>query len=159
MLENLSLDDALVTAAPFGPILELLLAEYAGGWMSEVFSQGSAERLLKEAKARANYVIVDSPPLTAVVDTIPLARRVDDVLIVSRIGVTRLDNLRKLAEFLASNGITPVGFALVGTGRPDAGYYYHEEEEKSFGEVRLGTATERVLAPVRRRRRSTERTG
>ncbi len=157
ILENLSLDDALVTAAPFGPNLELLLAEYAGGWMSEVFSQGGAERLLKEAKARADYVIVDSPPLTAVVDTLPLARRVDDVLIVSRLGVTRLDNLRKLAELLASNGITPVGFALIGTGRPDSGYYYHEEQDRSSGDERIAAATEKVLAPVRRRRRTPER--
>ncbi len=124
LLDNVSLDDALITTSTFGANLKLLLADYSGGWMSELFSLHAAERLLAEAKMRADYVIVDSPPLTAVVDTLPLARRADDVLIVSRLGVTRLDNLHELAELLAANGISPVGFALVGSPRPEGDYYY-----------------------------------
>jgi capsular exopolysaccharide synthesis family protein len=125
LLENVSLDDALMTTAPFGPNLKLLLAEYAGGWMSELFSLHAAQRLLEEAKQRADFVILDSPPLTVVVDTLPLARAVDDVLIVTRLGVSRLDKLQELAELLASNDIVPVGFTLVGTPRPESYEYYH----------------------------------
>jgi succinoglycan biosynthesis transport protein ExoP len=124
LLEDVALDDALLTTTPFGPNLQLLLADYAGGWMSELFSLHAAQRLLEEAEARADYVIVDSPPLTAVVDTLPLARSVDDVLVVARLGVTRIDKLQELAELLAGNGIIPVGFALVGTPRPENEYYY-----------------------------------
>lgn len=129
MLENVSIDDALITTAAFGPSLKLLLADYKGGWMSELFSLHAAQRLLSAAKARADYVIVDSPPLTTVVDTLPLARQVDDVIVVARLGVTRLDRLPELAELLASNGITPLGFALIGTERMESGYYYHDEDD------------------------------
>jgi succinoglycan biosynthesis transport protein ExoP len=125
LLEDVSLDDALVSTTPFGPNLQLLLADYAGGWMSELFSLHAAQRLLDDAAARADYVIVDSPPLTAVVDTLPLARSVDDVLVVARLGVTRLDKLQELAELLSGNDIIPVGFALVGTPRPENDYYYN----------------------------------
>ena len=117
LLENISMDEALRDDGSFGPSLELLLADYKGGWMSELFSLHAAQRLLAAAKARADYVIVDSPPLTTVVDTLPLARQVDDVLIVTRLGTTRIDKLPELAELLASNGITPLGFALIGTER------------------------------------------
>ena len=129
MLENTKIEDALITTPAFGPSLQLLLADYKGGWMSELFSLHAAQRLLAAAKARADYVIVDSPPLTTVVDTLPLARQADDVLIVARLGVTRNDKLPELAELLASNGITPLGFALIGTDRTES-YYYHEEDEE-----------------------------
>jgi Mrp family chromosome partitioning ATPase len=84
--------------------------------------------MLDQATELAGYVIVDSPPLTAVVDTLPLARQADDVLIVSRLGLTRLDRLRELAELLASNEISPVGFVLVGTPRRQSSYYYEDLE-------------------------------
>lgn len=158
LLENVALDDALVTAAPFGPNLQLLLADYAGGLMSELFSLRAAQRLLEEAKSRADYVIVDSPPLTAVVDTLPLARKVDDVLIVSRLGLTRLDRLQELAELLASNDIAPVGFALVGTPRPETGYYYYSEDAAPPGDIRNAAPTEAPASALRRKREA-ERTG
>jgi receptor protein-tyrosine kinase len=129
LLENTTLEEALVTTDSFGPSLELLLADYKGGWMSELFSLHAAQRLLATAKARADFVIIDSPPLTTVVDTLPLARQADDVLIVTRLGTTRIDKLPELAELLASNGITPLGIALIGTDRRESGYYYHDSED------------------------------
>jgi capsular exopolysaccharide synthesis family protein len=129
LLENTTLEEALVTTDSFGPSLELLLADYKGGWMSELFSLHAAQRLLATAKARADFVIIDSPPLTTVVDTLPLARQADDVLIVARLGTTRIDKLPELAELLASNGITPLGIALIGTDRRESGYYYHDSED------------------------------
>ncbi len=136
LLGDVSIDDALITTTPFGPNLQLLLADYAGAGMSELYSLHTAQRLLGDAKARADYVIVDSPPLTAVVDTLPLARTVDAVLVVTRIGLTRLDKLQELAELLAGNDIVPVGFALVGTSRPESDYYYHSTGPGGPGEVR-----------------------
>jgi capsular exopolysaccharide synthesis family protein len=129
LLENTTLEEALVTTESFGPSLELLLADYKGGWMSELFSLHAAQRLLATAKARADFVIIDSPPLTTVVDTLPLARQADDVLIVTRLGTTRIDKLPELAELLASNGITPLGIALIGTDRRESGYYYQDSED------------------------------
>ena len=128
LLENVSLSEALLSTNAFGPNLELLLADQRGEWMGELFSLRTAERLMNEATALADYVIIDSPPLTAVVDTLPLARQVDDVVIVTRIGVTRLDKLQELSELLASNHIDPVGFALLGAPRPEGSYYYTERD-------------------------------
>jgi Mrp family chromosome partitioning ATPase len=61
-----------------------------------------------------------------VIDALPLARMVDDVLIVVRLGKTRLGSVRQLGELLAENGIKPAGFAVVGTPRPSrSGYHYY----------------------------------
>jgi capsular exopolysaccharide synthesis family protein len=126
LIENIALEDALVSAPGHGSDLQLLLADYEGGWITELFSLPSARRLIEEAKRMADYVVVDSPPLTEVIDALPLARMVDDVLIVVRLGKSRLGRIHQLGELLAENGIKPAGFAVVGTPRPGrADYHYY----------------------------------
>jgi Mrp family chromosome partitioning ATPase len=117
LLESVRLEDALVTARPYEQ-LGLLLADYEGGWITELFALDAAARLIEEARELADWVIVDSPPLTEVVDALPLARLVDSVLIVTRIGGSRLSAIRRLGELLAENGIKPAGFAVVGVAKP-----------------------------------------
>ena len=126
LIDSVALEDALVTSPALGPNLGLLLADYEGGWISELFALPSARELIDHAKELADYVIIDSPPLTDVVDALPLASYVDDVLLVVRIGGTKLAKLAQLGELLAENAIKPAGFAVVGTPRPkrkDYAYY------------------------------------
>lgn len=125
LIESVALEDALVTTDQFGPNLGLLLADYEGGWISELFALPSARALVEEAKVIADYVIIDSPPLTDVVDALPLANYVDDVLLVVRLGRTHLAKLSHLGELLAENGIKPAGFAVVGTPRPTRSDYHY----------------------------------
>lgn len=132
LIESMTIEDALIDADSLGlPNLYLLLAENEGGWISELFSLPTALEMLERARLLADYVIVDSPPLTDVVDALPLARNVDDVLIVVRPGTTRLSKLIQLGELLAENGIRPMGFAVVGTkppGRGESTYYFDHRE-------------------------------
>ena len=132
LIESVSLEDALIDGDAFGlPNLKLLLAENEGGWISELFSLPTAMDLLERAKELAEYVIIDSPPLTDVVDALPLARNVDDVLLVVRPGTTRISKLVQLGELLAENGIRPMGFTVVGTpppGRGESTYYFERGE-------------------------------
>jgi Mrp family chromosome partitioning ATPase len=135
LLENASVDDSVVSKRVFGRHLKLLLADRRGAWTSELFSPSAAERLVREAKGWAEFVVIDSPPLTAVIDALPLAREADNVVIVTRPGITRLDKLHELAELLNSNGITPLGFALIGAPQSETGYAYYESEEPSEEEL------------------------
>jgi capsular exopolysaccharide synthesis family protein len=123
LLEDVFLDSALVPVPTFESNLRVLLANYSGGWISELFALPTARALLEEAREIADYVILDSPPLTDVIDALPLAKHADDVLVVSRIGKTDLRKLAQLAELLAENEIKPAGFVLVGTPRPSRSAY------------------------------------
>ncbi len=125
LLENASLEEALVTTPATGPDLRLLVADYEGSGISELFSLPAAERLIEEARELADYVIIDSPPLTTVIDALPLARMAGGVLIVTRLGTTRLDRLHELAELLVANDIKPVGLAVLGVARSEEGGYYY----------------------------------
>jgi succinoglycan biosynthesis transport protein ExoP len=134
LLDNAKIEDTLVTSEAYGPTLGFLLADQSGGWTTELFSLPAAQRMVEDAKRLADYVIIDSPPLNDVVDALPLTRSVDDVLVVVRLGRSRIDRITRLAELLANNGVKPAGFAVIGTDRPGRfDYSYYGESESRNG--------------------------
>jgi capsular exopolysaccharide synthesis family protein len=149
LIENTTLAESLIPSTTYGPNLRLLLSDYEGGWIAELFSIPTAERMIQDARRMADFVIVDSAPLNEVVDALPLALLADEVLIVVRLGITRLDKLTQLAEQLAENGVRPVGFAVVGTPRPKRSqYHYHAEPDgnsQDGGERQLLSQARRSL--------------
>jgi len=133
LLGRTKLSEALEGIPAYGGHLKVLVDDKAGSEFAELLSLPAARRLLEEAQGLADYVIIDSPPLVDVVDALQLAHHVDAVLIVARLGQSRINKIRQLAEMLAGNGIRPVGFALIGVPRSDSdsyGYYAGESDRK-----------------------------
>jgi MinD-like ATPase involved in chromosome partitioning or flagellar assembly len=102
----------------------------ADDWLAEVLSLPAAEALLEDAKRLADYVVLDSPPLTQVIDAMPLARQVDDVVIVVRLGSSNLTQLAHLGDLLEQNSIRPAGFVVVGGPAPEESSYYREAQRR-----------------------------
>jgi succinoglycan biosynthesis transport protein ExoP len=125
LVESVALRDALVTTPTFGSNLAILLADYEGGWISDLFALPAARELIAEARRMADFVIIDSPPLTDVIDALPLVDYVDDVVLVAGVGKTHLRKLAQLGELLAEYGVRPAGFAVVGTPRPRRSDYHY----------------------------------
>jgi capsular exopolysaccharide synthesis family protein len=124
LLGTVSLEEALVSARPFGDDLRLLLVRQADELLTELLSLPKARSVLDDAERLADFVIIDSPPLTEVIDALPFAARVDDLVIVCRLGATKLTQLGRLSDLLYENSIDPTGFALVGVGGSDVSTYY-----------------------------------
>lgn len=148
LLEMASFEDALVTTAAYRQYLRLLLADEIGaasGSVADRLFLPAAQRLVTEAKARADYVIIDSPPIAEVIDALPLAQLVDDVLVVTHLGRTQLPKLRDLGELLARHGVEPIGFAVVGVPESSVqGYYYAAYKPKE--PRRAGTEQEQGVS-------------
>ena len=130
LLGNAPLREALVSVPPFGDTLRVLAVDRAHDALAEVLSLPAATKVLEEARQLADFVVVDSPPLTEVVDALPLARQVDEVLLVVRMGSSNLSRLQRLGELLAQNGITPTGFVVVGVGSSEETSYYLSAREQ-----------------------------
>jgi len=114
--------DALVPVGGEDSTLRVLLTSPGDHPTADVLSHVSAETLLQQARKLADWVIIDSPPLNHVAETLTIARIVDDVLLVVRIGKTNSRDLDELAEMLVQQGITPTGFVTLSRqSRP--GYY------------------------------------
>ena len=134
LLGEVPLADALVTTELLGDDLRVLPAVRASDRISELLSLPVARKLLEDARQVADVVVLDTPPLTEVIDALPLARYVDDVLIVCRLGSTNLDRLTRLSDVLDQNAIEPTGFVLVGAGSSDEESYYMAGRQESFDE-------------------------
>ena len=114
--------DALLPVGGEDSKLKVLLTSPDEAPAADVLSHLSVDTLLLQAQRLADWVIVDSPPLNHVAETLALARGVEDVLIVARIGHSNTRDLTELAEMIAQQGITPAGFVLLG-GHARSGYY------------------------------------
>ena len=127
LLEESSLEDALVADDRY-PGLELLLADVTGPSVAELISLPMTRKLVDRAAMRADFVIIDSPPLTEVIDALPLAAHVDEVVMVVRLGQSVLRQTEELGQLLASAGVTPAGVAVVGVERRRRHYYYATDD-------------------------------
>jgi capsular exopolysaccharide synthesis family protein len=124
LIRQVALEDALITTEEYGPDLQLLLVDRPGLATADRLSLPTARQLVADAEQLADYVVIDSPPLTEVIDALPLAQEVAQVLLVARLGRTKLRKLTELGEILAQNGVRPAGVALIGVERSKSGYYY-----------------------------------
>ncbi|HTU95311.1 MAG TPA: Wzz/FepE/Etk N-terminal domain-containing protein [Solirubrobacteraceae bacterium] len=114
-----TLERALVTTKRY-PGVRFLLAEgmRSKGTTGDALFLPSATTMLREANELADFVIVDSPPLLAVIDALQLAREADLVLLVAQLGRTDLRRLEALGSLLAEAHIDPAGIALIGATAP-----------------------------------------
>lgn len=144
LMGEAKLDEGLVAVKPFGNELRLLPVDRPDDHLSELLSLPVASGLLDEARRLADYVIIDSPPLTEVVDALPLARYADDVVIVSRLGMSSLQQLSRLADLFEQNAIEPRGFVVVGVGSADEQSYYLD------GQVHRGPELGGTAAPKKK---------
>lgn len=125
------LDDVLFNIPELGDNLEFLLADGSGMAAVDHLSLPTARDLLRTTKKLADYVIIDSPPITEVIDALPFAQEADAVLMVARLGVSRLHRLADLGELLAQGDIAPAGVALLGTENAvESSYYFTAEDAR-----------------------------
>jgi len=71
-------------------------------------------------------------------DALPLAALADEVLIVARLGESRISKLSRLQDMLANQGIYGSGFVLVGEGARRPGYYYAPTGDRGVTPPRSG---------------------
>lgn len=116
---QVSLSRALVSSKRF-PGVKFLLAEgmRSQGTTGDALFLPTAREMLQQAEQLADFVVVDSPPLLAVIDALELAREADSVLLVAQLGRTDLRRLSALGALLAEAHIDPIGIALIGAELP-----------------------------------------
>lgn len=120
LIGEISVQDALIESPEYGELLRFLVAGSGENdvLVADALLRPGASLLLAEALRLADYVIVDAPPLAEVIDALELAKLVDEVLLVVRLGRARVPRLAALGQLLARAGVSPVGIALIGTEQP-----------------------------------------
>lgn len=116
--------EALTVANVGGTSIGVLALRQPGADLADMLTLPVAERLIKQVKALSDFVVIDSPPLTAVSDALPLARLVDDVIVVARHSSSKVSKLWDLRDLLMDQGSFPTGIVLIGQSAPRSAPYY-----------------------------------
>jgi non-specific protein-tyrosine kinase len=90
----------------------------------EVLASERFDHVLAQARAQADFVLVDTTPAGALADAAVLARRVDGVLLVVKTGRTRRDLARRARDQLERVNANILGVVLVDVTGDDALYKY-----------------------------------
>ena len=111
---------------PYMPNVKILAvgSDGAGSGLAHALDD-SATVLLEHAASRAEYVVVDTPPLGEVSDALTFAGAVDATILVARPGTTQLRNLEFTRDLLERGGHRPLGYIVVAVPRRGTSGYYH----------------------------------
>jgi Mrp family chromosome partitioning ATPase/capsular polysaccharide biosynthesis protein len=123
LMGEISLEEALIPVPQLSDNLSALLVEQSAPYMADGLLAASDE-IVRQSEGIADYVIFDAPPVTEVSDAVPLSNHVDDVLIVARLGHSRVDQLVNLGEVLSRQGVRPTGLVIVSDDSSQGSGYY-----------------------------------
>ena len=128
-----SLDD-VIQESKF-PRLKVLTAGPTPPNPSELLGSLVAKKVLGELRDRYDYVIIDTPPLLAVIDGAILAKASDGAILVVRAGETRREQLKHSVGVLNDVGATILGsvLSMVPTKRGGAYSYNYQYYGRSYG--------------------------
>ncbi|HOT93311.1 MAG TPA: CpsD/CapB family tyrosine-protein kinase [Anaerolineae bacterium] len=93
-------ESALVLAETGVPNLHLLPSGALPPNPADILGSQKMEQLLTHLKARADVVVLDTPPVTVAVDASVLGVRTDGLLLVVQAGHTRRDHIAQAKELL-----------------------------------------------------------
>ncbi len=121
---GLPLDQALVgleRSDAAGGRLRILPAGSPPPNPSELIASPRMKEVIAELAEQADVLLIDSPPLLAVSDVLPLVNVVSGVVIVARMGSTTRDALARLHTVVTAAGGATLG--VVATGASSGGLY------------------------------------
>jgi tyrosine-protein kinase len=150
LLGERSLDDALLELEVEGTgRLRLLPGGITAPNPAVLLGSRRMRSLLGELSARTDLVVLDTPPILAVSDAIPLLDDVSGTVLVARVDYSSSDAVKRAAQVIEAAGGALLG--AVATGTHAAGLYGYEDHAYSLPGGR-GLSLRR-----RRRRRRADR--
>jgi capsular exopolysaccharide synthesis family protein len=134
---------AALFVLPSGP-LPASPAEFVG-------SEAVVARVLEPLRSKVDYVLIDTPPMRAVVDASIVAGRADGIVIVSRVGIAARPDLRELKRDLDGIATPTVGVVITGVDATAYGYggYGRPYEGRASQDHTPGRASAVAAAPDR----------
>jgi polysaccharide biosynthesis transport protein len=103
---------------------------------SELLNSKKFAKLIKEMEKRHDFIILDSPPILNVTDSLILTKLVDGLIIVCKAGQTNYDSMTKGLKLLNNVQAPILGALINGVEKKHSGYYYYGYESY-YGEETL----------------------
>ncbi len=127
-LTTMMLEDAALSTPPLADTevenLQILPSGPLPPNPADILSSQRMNDVIGVLKARAHYILFDSPPVLAVTDAALLGSKLDGALLVIRAGHTRRDHAARARQALERVHVRIVGAALTNAPRENMGSYY-----------------------------------
>lgn len=123
LLGTVTLEDAL-QAVPGTPGLYLLASGPTPPNPSELLSDPRCKAVLDQLSARADIVLIDSPPVLPVTDAAVLSTKVDGVVLVTSVGSSSRKDVSRTIDVLGRVSAPLVGVVLNKASESDSYAYY-----------------------------------
>ncbi len=109
---------------------------------SGLLSSDAMEKLLQLAKLNFDYIVIDSPPVTAVADALILGFHTDGAVLTVKGGVTARDQVARTREKLRRSNVRILGVLINNLTEPSggAGAYRYTPAEYGYGEEPIAPA-------------------
>jgi receptor protein-tyrosine kinase len=122
--------------------LDMIPAGLIAAGISELFSSPDTARLISEAKAAYDFIIVDTPPLLLEADSVVLTGQLDAVILVCRSCVSKSVSVERTVELLDANDVSILGcvFNAIDTSSVDYRVYYGDSPKALKSSKSLGAA-------------------
>ncbi|MBS1248785.1 MAG: Tyrosine-protein kinase YwqD [Chloroflexi bacterium] len=121
--EDIRLDGAFKESEVSG--LHLLTSGNLPPNPAELMASERMYRILSTIEEQSDVIVVDSPPVTAVTDSVVLSKHVDGVLLVMEPGKTKVAAAQKIVEELRRVGANIIGVVLNNVGANGSRYSYY----------------------------------
>jgi capsular exopolysaccharide synthesis family protein len=105
------------------PNLSVLTCGELHGRPSQLLESDAMKSLLAEAASKYDYVIVDTPPLSACADAHTLSRQSDGIVLVTRPSITIKEVMQRAVSELTNNQIPIMGVVVNGMTDQTEQYY------------------------------------
>jgi succinoglycan biosynthesis transport protein ExoP len=115
-----------IQSFPEIPNLDILVSGPIPPFPTEMLSSDAMHRLVEEVRGTYTHVVMDSPPLLSVTDSVVLASGADAVIMVVRHGKSTKHTVRRSHELLSRAGAHTIGivFNAVDVNSPEYYAYY-----------------------------------
>jgi capsular exopolysaccharide synthesis family protein len=108
---SVSLEDAIQTV-PEIPQLDVLVSGPVPPFPTEMLGSETMRQLLERCKGIYTHIVMDSPPLLSVTDSVVLARDADAVVMIVRHGKSSKHAMRRARDLLLRSGAPVTGIVL-----------------------------------------------
>lgn len=120
LTEQAKLDDVVVH---YNDYLDIICSGVKIKNPAELYSSTEFDDLLELLKDTYDYVIIDTPPINPVSDTLIIAQKCEAIIMVVRSGVTSYESFEKAYESLKVLDVEPNGVIVNGSNSGDKHIY------------------------------------
>jgi capsular exopolysaccharide synthesis family protein len=119
---TMSLEDA-IQRVPEMPLLDILVSGPVPPFPTEMLGSQTMHDLLEKCRGIYTHIVMDSPPLLSVTDSVVLAREADAVVMIVRHGKSSKHALRRGRDLLVRSGSRLTGIVLNAVDLSSPEYY------------------------------------